>query len=120
MTGEVKAKTPLIAQIASDKVLCYISMALLVALPVVELVTEILKSTKMKAFRAYFKFVDILTDVENANAKISINFIEGTSIKGVYETPSTNKVYTVNGIEVNDNGNLPKGIYIINGKKIVK
>ena len=77
-------------------------------------------ATKMKAFRAYFKFVDILTDVENANAKISINFIEGTGIKGVYETPSTNKVYTVNGIEVNDNGNLPKGIYIINGKKIVK
>lgn len=76
--------------------------------------------TKTKAFRAYFEFSDVLTEVENASAKISINFIEGTGIKGVYETPSINKVYTVNGIEVNDNGNLPKGIYIINGKKIVK
>lgn len=54
MTGEVKAKTPLIAKIASDKVLCYISMALLVALPIVELVTEILKSTKIKAFRTWY------------------------------------------------------------------
>lgn len=54
MTGEVKAKRPLIATIASDKVLCYISMALLVALPVVELVTEILKSTKLKAFRTWY------------------------------------------------------------------
>ena len=54
MTGEVKAQTPLIAKIASDKVLCYISMALLAALPVVELVTEILKSTKLKAFRTWY------------------------------------------------------------------
>ena len=54
MTGEVKAKRPLIATIASDKVLCYISMVLLVALPVVELVTEILKSTKLKAFRTWY------------------------------------------------------------------
>ena len=46
MTGEVKAQTPLIAKIASDKVLCYISMALLTALPVVELFTEILKSSR--------------------------------------------------------------------------
>lgn len=54
MTGEVKAQTPLIAKIASDKVLCYISMALLAALPVVELFTEILKSTKLKAFRTWY------------------------------------------------------------------
>ena len=54
MNGEVKAKTPLIAKVASDKVLCYISMALLVALPIVELVTEILKSTKIKAFRTWY------------------------------------------------------------------
>ena len=54
MTGEVKAKTPLIAKVASDKVLCYISMALLIALPIVELVTEILKSTKIKAFRTWY------------------------------------------------------------------
>lgn len=30
--------------------------------------------TKMKAFRAYFKFQDVLTDVENASSRIALNF----------------------------------------------
>ncbi len=51
MTDEVKAKTPFLAKIASDKVFCYMSMALLVFLPVAEIITEFLKSTKNKAFR---------------------------------------------------------------------
>ena len=51
MTGEVKAKTPVLAKIASDKVFCYISMVLLVFLPVAEIINEVLKSSKIKAFR---------------------------------------------------------------------
>ncbi len=51
MTGETKPKTPLIAKIASDKVLCFISVALLVFLPVAELIQEFLKASKNKAFR---------------------------------------------------------------------
>ena len=57
--------------------------------------------------------------ISGATVKFAAGEVK-TDAKGVYETPSTNKVYTVNGIEVNDNGNQPKGIYIINGKKIVK
>ena len=51
MSGEAKAKTPVLAKMTSDKVFCYVSMALLVLLPVVEIITEILVSTKIKAFR---------------------------------------------------------------------
>lgn len=51
MTGEVKAKTPVLGKIASDRVLCYISMALFVFLPVAEIITEVVKRLKIKAFR---------------------------------------------------------------------
>lgn len=51
MTGEVKARTPLLAKIASDKVFCYISMALLVLLPIAEIITEFLIKGRIKALR---------------------------------------------------------------------
>ncbi len=51
MADESKAKTPVLAKIASDKVFCYVSMALLVFLPVAEIIQEFLKATKNKAFR---------------------------------------------------------------------
>ena len=51
MTEEAKVRTPALAKIASDKVLCYISMALLVFLPVAEIIQEFLKASKIKAFR---------------------------------------------------------------------
>ena len=51
MADESKAKTPVLAKIASDKVFCYVSMALLVFLPVAEIIQELLKATKNKAFR---------------------------------------------------------------------
>ena len=51
MTGEAKAKTPVLAKIASDKVFFFISMALLVCLPVAEIITEFLVSSRNKAFR---------------------------------------------------------------------
>ena len=51
MTDKVQAKVPLLTKIASDKVLCYVSMALLIFLPVAEIIQELLKATKNKAFR---------------------------------------------------------------------
>lgn len=54
MTGEAKAKTPVLAKIASDKVLCYISMALFIVLPVAEIINEVLKRLKIKAFRTWY------------------------------------------------------------------
>ena len=51
MADESKAKTPFLAKIASEKVFCYVSMVLLVFLPVAELIQEFLKASKNKAFR---------------------------------------------------------------------
>ena len=51
MSDGSKEKTPVLAKIASDKVFCYISMALLVFLPVAEIIQEFLKASKNKAFK---------------------------------------------------------------------
>jgi len=86
-------------------------------------------NTKMKPFRAYFDFYDVLTEVENASANSRIRMSFGgdgntTKIKNV-DSLQTNsgRVYSIKGqfmgedIEIES---LPKGLYIVNGKKIVK
>ena len=82
--------------------------------------------TKMKAFRAFFEFYDILTDVEdNAGAKIAFLVdntpasIEGLATNG---TISNGAVYTVGGQLIGrnvDERQLKKGVYIRDGKKFV-
>ena len=78
-------------------------------------------ATKMKAYRAYFEFEDVLADMANAN--ISFTF-DGTS--GIREINrgqmASGAVYTIQGQLVGqevDLKKLPRGIYIINGKKQV-
>lgn len=77
--------------------------------------------TTMKAFRAYFNFDDILAEVESAEAKI--RFVvdeEPTAIEGIATPDVTGEVFTLQGISlgVQDVQSLPKGIYIIGGKKV--
>ena len=48
MTEETKLKAPLLAKASSDKVFCYLSMALFLALPIVEIITEVLGKNKIK------------------------------------------------------------------------
>ncbi|PWJ68696.1 O-antigen ligase [Ruminococcaceae bacterium R-25] len=50
MSDEAKLRFPVLAKAASDKVFCYVSMALFVLLPVVEVITEILGKKKVKFF----------------------------------------------------------------------
>ncbi len=78
--------------------------------------------TKMKAYRAYFDFYDVLADVEGAESKIS--FVvdgEATDIMGISAPRYVEgDVYNVQGLHVGkdvDMNRLPKGIYIVNGKK---
>lgn len=81
-------------------------------------------ATKMKAFRAYFSFYDVLTEVLEAESKI--RFVvddEVTSIDGIPSAADKmGAVYNLNGqligfdIDVNS---LPAGIYIKDGQKIV-
>ena len=77
--------------------------------------------TKMKAFRAYFEFLDILADVENSTTRILMSFDgEATDVKGkdivhqgkTGDTP----VYNLQGQRVENAG---KGLYIINNKKVL-
>ncbi len=82
----------------------------------------------MKAFRAYFDFYDKLTDKSAgvSNAKISMFFDETTGISDINTKTKVDSdaVYNINGQYVGKNvdmNTLPKGVYIINGKKkIVK
>ena len=85
-------------------------------------------TAKMKAFRAYFDFYDKLTDKSAgvSNAKISMFFDETTGISDIKSKTKVDSdaVYNINGQYVGKNidmNTLPKGVYIINGKKkIVK
>lgn len=74
-------------------------------------------STKtMKAYRGYFEFYDVLTEAEGAASRINITFDDVTAIKGI-KTDGEEKIYTLSGQRVNKAG---KGVYIVNGKKVIK
>ena len=79
--------------------------------------------TKIKAFRAYFMLVDVLSSA-GGEAKIRITVDEKpTKIEGIGE-PNViqGAVYNVNGQLVGNDLDLnsqPKGIYFVDGKKVV-
>ena len=74
--------------------------------------------TKMKAFRAYFSFLDILTDVEEASAHVSMVFDESgtTGISGVRYEINDDRYYNLSGQRVES---PKKGLYIKNNRKVV-
>ncbi len=75
-------------------------------------------NTKMKAFRGYFWLMDVLSDVEQAGARISFNFNEATGISdNNRETITNNRYYDLQGRSVQTPAR--KGLYINNGKKVV-
>ena len=75
-------------------------------------------STKMKGFRAYFEFLDVLTN-KNASTRINFNFDETTGIKEVHgSNKSIEGTYDLQGRKVEEPTN--KGLYIVNGRKVVK
>lgn len=85
-------------------------------------------ATKMKAFRGYFTFNDVLASLNAASARVNM-FVTGedsntTSIHAADILPNeTGKVYSITGRYLGESENpqqLPKGVYIVNGKKIVK
>ncbi len=72
----------------------------------------------MKGFRAYFYNINGST----AGAALNLSFGEATGIDGVAVDAEKNvKVYNVNGQYVGTNLDaLPKGLYIVGGKKVLK
>ena len=73
-------------------------------------------NTKMKAYRAYFEFLDKLTD-KSANTRIDFNFDETTGIKEVHGNANVEGTYDLQGRKVEEPAN--KGLYIVNGHKVV-
>jgi hypothetical protein len=75
-------------------------------------------STKMKGFRAYFDFYDVLSEVENASARIDFNFDDTTGIKEIHgANGNAEGTYDLQGRKVEE---PVKGLYIVNGRKVVK
>ncbi len=77
--------------------------------------------TKMKAFRCYFDLNDVLTEVENASARIGFNITdkEETGIRDNNRVTTTDdRYYDLQGRRVHTSGSImKKGLYIRNGKK---
>lgn len=72
--------------------------------------------TKMKAFRAFFSFLDILTEVEDAGVKMVVNIDdEETGIENV-NVNDNSMIYDLSGRHVYK---AQKGVYIVNGKKVL-
>lgn len=72
--------------------------------------------TKMKAFRAYFDFFDVLTEVEEASVKVLIDLDdEETGIDGIIGSQSNGRWYDLSGRNVAKPSQ--RGIYIQKGKK---
>ena len=75
--------------------------------------------TKMKAFRAYFDFQDVLSELESASARILIAFEDETT--GISEMMTkrhgeNERYYNLKGQQVDS---PTKGLYIKDGKKMV-
>ena len=85
-------------------------------------------ATKMKAFRAYFDFYDVLTAVEagaGARPALQLNFNdEATGIGDVShlndkgEMINDKSYYTIEGVKLLGEPSQ-RGVYIVNGKKVV-
>lgn len=76
-------------------------------------------STAIKAFRGYFVLNDVLADL-SAGVKMQVN-VDGlpTRIKDLNIVDGEGAVYTIDGKKMNnDVTRLPKGVYLINGKKV--
>lgn len=77
-------------------------------------------NTKMKGYRAYFDFYDVLTEVEEAGVKMFFNIDgEETGIENLNAINNLNgATFDLSGRRL---GNTPQhGVYIVNGKKVLK
>lgn len=79
-------------------------------------------NTTMKGLRAYFDIYDVLSKVEDAGAKVNIVFDgDATGIANVEKQATNDKIYSVGGQYMGtDASRLQRGVYIMNGKKVVK
>ena len=71
-------------------------------------------ATKMKGYRAYFDFYDVLTDVdENYEVKMLVDGFE-TKVEGVSVRDVSGSIFDLSGRKVR---NPHRGVFIVNGRK---
>ena len=75
-------------------------------------------ATKMKAYRAYFTFEDVLSSMEEASTRISFGFEsdETSAIREIEGTRQSGQVYNLQGQRVE---HPRQGLYIKDGKKTI-
>lgn len=75
--------------------------------------------TKMKAFRGYFDFYDVLSEIENASSRVVMKWDDEqpTGISEIkHETQKNSQYYDLSGRRI---VHPRKGVYIVDGKKTV-
>lgn len=77
-------------------------------------------STKMKAFRGYFDFYNILTNKDTSGSRVMLSFDDETTGIGYNkrETTNNNQWYTLDGRKL-DKKPTAKGVYVKEGRKVV-
>ncbi len=80
--------------------------------------------TTIKAFRGYFDFIDVMSDMsQGASAKMSFSInADATGIEDLQTIAPVEGIYDLSGrkikLEDDDLSRLPKGVYIVDGKKV--
>ena len=74
--------------------------------------------TNIKAFRGWFELQAIIDSPVSFDARIDFNFDETTGIKEVHGNTNVDGTYDLQGRKVEEPTN--KGLYIVNGRKVVK
>ena len=79
-------------------------------------------NTTINGFRGYFSLFDLLYSYVTGTSEVKVNMsVDGTTAISNIDLTKSNNIFNVNGIKMgNDMNRLNKGIYIVNGKKIVK
>ncbi len=75
-------------------------------------------ATVIKAFRGYFVLNDVLANL-SAGVKMQVN-VDGkpTRVNDLQIVNTNGTTYTIDGKKISNTDNLPKGVYIIDGKKV--
>lgn len=75
--------------------------------------------TKIQGYHAFFEFYDILSEVEEASVRIFVNVDgEETKVEGLSTDETEGAIYDLNGRKVSKP--QQHGVYIVNGKKVLK
>jgi hypothetical protein len=80
-------------------------------------------TTTMKAFRAYFDLNEVLDNKAAARSRILFDVNENgtTGLNRIIDSSTNGRIYSVSGQYMGEKfEKLPKGVYVIDGKKVIK